>query len=123
MIRLAPRFNAPIHAGAEIVLQIGRPAFERVVAVGGAMPDVAGVGPKIIWAERLEFRAHAEASCPTAPGGLQGIVHAGRDEIQEGVGVALLLPERGVGGVERAESTMAGEHVALEIEAAGSGRE
>ena len=74
VVRLARRLHAPVEPRPEIVLQIRRPAGERIVAVGRAVPRVGLVGPVVPLAG--EVLIEAVAARPTAPERLVRIVHA-----------------------------------------------
>src|SRR5213594_3521838 len=111
MIRLVNPLDAPIKPRAEVVLQMHRPTRERVVAIGCAVPRVRLIRPVVRFACRI--LARSVTAGPTAPGRLVGVVQARWYEIKERHGVTFLLPMRGIGGVERAQRTVAGQHIAL----------
>ena len=97
MVGLIFGSHAPIEASAEIILKIGGPSDERIVAMRGAFPRVWLIGP--IMRFSICIRHEAVASGPTTPVWFFGIVHAGEKEIEESHGVAFLLPMSGVGGI------------------------
>src|SRR5690349_4173571 len=83
-----------------------------------AIPRIGLIGP-VEWLARRVF-AQSVATCPASPRRPFRIVHARGDEVEKCSGVAFLLRVRGVDRIERAERTVAGEHVALEIESTGT---
>src|SRR5438045_1419395 len=116
MIGVLEIAHAPVEPRAKAVLQMRRPARERIVTIGRSVPRIALVGPIVRMARIILVQA--VASRPTAPGWLIGIVHARRDEIKERHRVTLLLPMGGVGRIHRAERAMTRENVARQIESA-----
>src|SRR5262245_45527678 len=124
MVCVFRRLHTPIEARAKIVLQSFGPAGEHIVAIGRALPGVSLISPVII--ESREILVAPVPSDPATPFGMFGIIHAGGNEIEEGHGVALLLPMCRVSRVESAKRTVLGQNVAHQVEtsgARGDGRE
>src|SRR6185436_1636135 len=101
MVGLGERLNTPIQPGAKIILQIGRPASESVISIGGAIPYVGLVGPKVPVPGKSFIRS--VPSSPASPGRLGRIVHSAGNEIKKRHRVSFFAPMSGVRGIKRAE--------------------
>src|SRR5689334_7408426 len=114
MVGFLLRLHAPVEPGFEIVLQIGREALQRIVAVRRAVPGILLVGPEVIAIGKLLLSAIP--SGPASPRRLVRIIHSGWNQVQKRSRVPFFLGMRGIERIEGAERTVSRAAIALDVE-------